>query len=106
MAGVPDTELGLGLGVHWYIRAKRKRLKSGEERVYLYLVKVTCANGFCDEDWIANVEEIERIIKEYKKNNARPYTRRGVEVRSPQVAPRAGFEPARGLPHRLSRPAP
>ena len=48
----------------------------------------------------------EGIIAEYKSRHPRPYRKRGDGGSAPVVAPRAGFEPARGPPHRLSRPAP
>ena len=104
MSMVPNMELAGSVGVNWYLRRKKKRLKSGEIREYLYLVKVTCVNGSCDQDWIANVEEIERIIKEYKRKNPRPYRKRGNRGGAPMVRP-PGFEPGiAGLEGR--RPSP
>ena len=103
---VPNTELVHGLGVDWYLRVKRKGLKNGYMQEYIYLVKVVCESGKCYEYSIGNAEEIDRIMSEIKKKDERPYARKRGRGAEPSVAPRAGFEPARGLPHRLSRPAP
>ena len=104
MSVVPSTELAGSVGVNWYLRVKRKKLRNGEEREYLYLVKVTCRNGKCREEWIGNVEEIERIIREYKRKNPRPYRKRGNRGGAPMVRP-PGFEPGiAGLEGR--RPSP
>ena len=40
---------------------------------------------------LGNCEQIEKLV---------------LKIRSEGLAPGAGFEPARGYPHRLSRPAP
>jgi len=85
MPGVPKLGTVEPLGVYWYLREKKGKL---------YLVRVEFHDGERHEDWIGNVEAIHKIIKEYKKRNTRPYTRSRIEGRNPQVAPRAGFEPA------------
>ena len=77
------------MGVHWYIREKKG--KNG--RSYTYLVKVVCENGRCREYSIGNVEVIGQVMQERKSKGPRPYRRRGVEGRSPQVVRPPGFEP-------------
>ncbi len=106
-------EVGVGLGPYW-------RLKLDGGRVYL--TKISYERGRQVEKSIGNVEAleviadwfrsrgyrldkrtVEKILERILNGNCPPC--KGVEGRSP-LAPRAGFEPARGLPHRLSRPAP
>ncbi len=86
MSMVPNVEPGAQLGVNYYFRRKKKKLKSGEVREYIYLVKVVCENGRCRQQELGNLEEIEKIVGEYKGRNPRPYTRK-------RVADPGGFEP-------------
>ncbi len=97
---VPNLEQVPAVGVNYYLVRKKKRLKSGEERIYLYLVKVVCMNGQCERYEIGNVEEIDRIMAEYKKRNPRPYRRRRKKRSPAPLCPRisvlagpGGFEP-------------
>ncbi|MEB2837055.1 MAG: hypothetical protein GSR80_000353 [Desulfurococcales archaeon] len=57
--------------------------------MYIYLVKVVCRGGGCREHSIGNVEEIERIIAEYKRKHPRPYRNLGYGGCGPVVAPRS-----------------
>ena len=69
------------MGVRWYLRRKAG---------HVYLVRVVFEGGRRREEWIGNVEEIHRIIREYRQRNPRPYRKPGSEggvVRPP------GFEP-------------
>ncbi len=107
-------ETVVGLGPYW-------RLKLEDGRVYL--TKISYEGGRQTEKGIGNVEALEvisdwfrnrgyrldkrtvrKILEQVFEGNCPPCKCKGVEGRSP-LAPRAGFEPARGLPHRLSRPA-
>ena len=72
------------MGTYWYLRKKRDKL---------YLVRVDIAGGRRKETWIGNVEEIQKIITEYKKRNTRPYWKMRWSPASRCVAGPGGFEP-------------
>ncbi len=81
------------MGINYYLRRKSKKLKNGEIKEYVYLFKSICINGKCKQINIGNVEEIDKIITEYKKKNTRPYWKRRRSPASVCVAGPGGFEP-------------
>ena len=64
MTAVPTGEPVPRVGVRWYLR---------EKAGHVYLVRVVFEGGRRREEWLGNVDEIRRIIKEYKQGNPRPY---------------------------------
>ena len=84
MTSVHNMGTGELMGIYWYIKEKKGNR---------YLVKVIQENGKRKEIWLGNVEEIEKIITEYKKHNKRPYNRSRGKGAEPLVADPGGFEP-------------
>ncbi len=79
--------------VYWFLRRYRG---------HVYLVKVEVMDGRQRVKWVENVEAMEQVMDYVKKKGPKPYHRLcgggPKELGVSGVAPRAGFEPARGLP--------
>jgi len=84
MTSVPNMGTGELVGTYWYLKPKKGNL---------YLVRVDIINGRRKETWLGNVEEIQKIITEYKQRNKRPYNKGWDGARRSLVADPGGFEP-------------
>ena len=78
-------------GIYNYIQEVKVK-----DRVYRYLRKVVYDNGECREINLGNIEEVEKIITEYRRGNPKSYNKycriRGMEP-GLGVADPGGFEP-------------
>ena len=96
ITAAPTEEPVPQVGVRWYLREKQGKL---------YLVKAVFEGGRRREEWLGNVEVIEQVMAERKKQGPRPYRKRDPRGEAPRVEPPAGFEPATtGLQGRRCRP--